>query len=304
MPSNASGPWDYFLSHVQKESGRTVALICADLEKKGKKVWLDVNMDNCSETAMMEGVDNSNNFVLVLSPGYFESSYCKAEVNRALQSGKNIILCHNEGINVGAALKAKPPEWESIGSETSIQLVVSDVAFRKVAVDKILSQGLSLASLSLGGPQSAVLKSAKAPDKCMHLASGTRATSNGDQVHLWDMMPGEFPAQEWVLQQIGGGKVLIKSAKAPGKCMHLASGTRATSNGDQVHLWDMMPGEFPAQEWVLQQIGGGKVLIKSAKAPDKCMHLASGTRATSNGDQVHLWDMMPGEFPAQEWLIA
>ena len=66
----------------------------------------------------MEGVDNSSNFVLVLSPGYCESSYCVAEVNRALQSGKNIILCHDEGVNVGAALKAKPPEFESIGSES------------------------------------------------------------------------------------------------------------------------------------------------------------------------------------------
>ena len=45
MPLNASGPWDFFLSHVQRESGRAVALISRDLEIAGKRVWLDVNMD-------------------------------------------------------------------------------------------------------------------------------------------------------------------------------------------------------------------------------------------------------------------
>ena len=217
MPLNASGPWDFFISHVQRESGRAVALISRDLEIAGKRVWLDVNMDNCSEAAMMEGVDNSSNFVLVLSPGYCESSYCVAEVNRALQSGKNIILCHDEGVNVGAALKAKPPEFESIGSETSIQLVVSDPAFRKVAVDKILSQGrgsLSRESLSLGGPQSVkrmVVAEAQGPHRCMinspHAASaqaewdaGKSHTCHGwTQIHeFWAFSEDPLPSdREW-----------------------------------------------------------------------------------------------------------
>ena len=217
MPLNASGPWDFFISHVQRESGRAVALISRDLEIAGKRVWLDVNMDNCSEAAMMEGVDNSSNFVLVLSPGYCESSYCVAEVNRALQSGKNIILCHDEGVNVGAALKAKPPEFESIGSETSIQLVVSDPAFRKVAVDKILSQGrgsLSRESLSLGGPQSVkrmVVAEAQDPHRCMinspHAASaqaewdaGKSHTCHGwTQIHeFWAFSEDPLPSdREW-----------------------------------------------------------------------------------------------------------
>ena len=105
MPLNKGAPWDFFLSHVQKESGREVALIASDLQQQGKKVWLDVNMANCSAQAMMEGVDNSNNFVIVLSEGYFQSSYAVMEVRRALEMRKNIILCHAEGLNVGAALK-------------------------------------------------------------------------------------------------------------------------------------------------------------------------------------------------------
>ena len=126
MSRNGGGPWDFFVSHVQRESGRTVALIASDLKDAGKKVWLDVNMSDCSLPAMMEGVEDSHNFVLVLTEGYFQSKWCSDELRRAMQVGRNVILCHDEYVNVGAALKAKPPEFESIGDETSIKLVVSD----------------------------------------------------------------------------------------------------------------------------------------------------------------------------------
>ena len=102
MPLNNDGPWDYFFSHKQTETGRAVALICSDLTDCGKKVWLDVNMDDCGVPAMMEGVAQSKNFVIVLSDGYFESTYCCDEAREAMSLGKNVILCHAEGLNVGA----------------------------------------------------------------------------------------------------------------------------------------------------------------------------------------------------------
>ena len=43
---NGGGPWTFFFSHVQRESGRAVALIAGDVEKSGRKVWLDVNMSD------------------------------------------------------------------------------------------------------------------------------------------------------------------------------------------------------------------------------------------------------------------
>lgn len=153
MPRNAGAPWNFFMSHVQKEAGRAVALITSDLEKAGTKVWLDVNMADCSAVAMMEGVEASHNFVLVLTDGYFKSSYCVDELRKALSLGKNIILTHGEGVNVGAALKAKPVEFETIGDETSIQLVVSDPEFRQTSIKKLLSKATnvpSLASVTIG----------------------------------------------------------------------------------------------------------------------------------------------------------
>ena len=134
---NDGGPWHFFLSHKQKETGRAMALITRDLERAGFKVWLDVNMNNCSEEAMMEGVDFSKFFLCVLSPGYFDSKFCKNELRRAICRGKRIILCHGEGVDVGKILQRKPLEFESIGAETSIQIVVSDPTLRETSVKQI-----------------------------------------------------------------------------------------------------------------------------------------------------------------------
>jgi hypothetical protein len=91
---NQGAPWEFFMSHKQGESGRDVALITRDLEQAGKRVWLDVNMGDCSTAAMMEGVEHSETFVLVLSDGYFDSEFCKMELGRAISLRKNIVLCH------------------------------------------------------------------------------------------------------------------------------------------------------------------------------------------------------------------
>ena len=135
---NDSGPWDFFISHKQSETGRAVALITRDLEQKGKKVWLDVNMDSCSEAAMMEGVDHSTFFVCVLSDGYFASKFCRSEALQAQAAGKQIILCHAEGMNVGAALQSKPEGFEQIGQSNSIQLIDSNRRLRQVSVQRLL----------------------------------------------------------------------------------------------------------------------------------------------------------------------
>ena len=140
MPYNNGAPWDFFLSHKQTECGRPAALICRDLEKAGKQVWLDVNMENCDTDAMLEGVQHSHNFVLMLSDGYFASKFCCMELRHALKLGKRVILCHAEGWNVGAALQAAPDEFAEIGKQTSIQLIVSDPEFRRLVVQKIIKK--------------------------------------------------------------------------------------------------------------------------------------------------------------------
>jgi hypothetical protein len=137
---NQGAPWDFFMSHKQVESGPDVALITRDLEKAGKRVWLDKNMKDCSTAAMMEGVEHSKTFVLVLSDGYFDSQYCVKELRHAISLEKKILLCHKHGVNVGAILQRKPPdpEFASIGDKQSLELVTSDAVFREFTVKRLI----------------------------------------------------------------------------------------------------------------------------------------------------------------------
>ena len=127
------------MSHVQRESGHAAALITRDLEQAGKKVWLDVNMNDRGTHAMMEGVEHSKTFMLVLSDGYFDSNVM--ELRHAISLRKKIVLCHMQGVNVGAILQRKPsdPEFASIGDKQSVELIISDAKFRKVVVERLIA---------------------------------------------------------------------------------------------------------------------------------------------------------------------
>jgi hypothetical protein len=137
---NQGAPWDFFMSHKQGESGPDMALITMDLLKAGKRVWLDKNMKDCSTAAMMEGVEHSKTFVLVLSDGYFDSQFCVKELRRAISLEKKIVLCHKQGVNVGAILQRKPPDpvFANIGDKQSLELVTSDAVFREFTAKRLI----------------------------------------------------------------------------------------------------------------------------------------------------------------------
>ena len=79
-------------------------------------------------------------FVLVLSDGYFDSQFCVKELRRATSLEKKIVLCHKQGVNVGAILQRKPPgpEFASIGDKQSLELVTSDAVYREFAVKRLI----------------------------------------------------------------------------------------------------------------------------------------------------------------------
>ena len=176
---NGGGPWTFFFSHVQRESGRAVALIAGDVEKSGRKVWLDVNMSDPSRPAMMEGVENSEHFLLVLSESYFKSEYCCMELRCAKAVGKHIILCHSEGLNVGAALRVRPREFSDIGDEASIQLIITDPEYRAIALKKILKHAGIEATTAASGPGEEGYKAAFAANE--RAAAQERADTNTKQ---------------------------------------------------------------------------------------------------------------------------
>ena len=86
-------------------------------------------------------MEHSKTFVLVLSDGYFDSQFCVQELRRAISLKKKIVLCHKQGVNVGAILQRKPsdPEFANIGDKQSVELIVSDAKFRKVSVERLIA---------------------------------------------------------------------------------------------------------------------------------------------------------------------
>ena len=199
---NQGAPWDFFMSHVQKESGRDVALITMDLRMAGKKVWLDVNMNDCGEPAMMEGVEHSETFVLVLSDGYFDSTYCVKELRRAIDLRKNIVLCHKQGVNVGAILKTKPsdPVFANIGDKQSLELIVNANIYRKVAVERLVAEVLN-----------ASLKAAIASGSASELESALKNASANESVDASVLREAELTLDKLEISRRGS------AASAPEK---------------------------------------------------------------------------------------
>lgn len=141
-PPFGHSTWEFFVSHVQRESGGCAASMVAELERMGKTSWLDVNMNDQSEGAMIEGVMFSDAFILILTDGYFQSEYCKKELTCAMDCGKKVILCHPEGTNVGAAIRKAPTLHgrRVVGNEQSVQLVTSNPHHRRTSAQMLLQK--------------------------------------------------------------------------------------------------------------------------------------------------------------------
>ena len=96
----------------------------------------------------------ADTFVLVLSDGYFDSTFCVMELRRAISLEKKIVLCHKHGVNVGAILQRKPPgpEFASIGDKQSLELVTSDAVYRKFAVKRLIASASDGVAPNFGSP--------------------------------------------------------------------------------------------------------------------------------------------------------
>merc|ERR1711959_382905 len=132
------------ISHKQKETAPEALALVMELGRD--ECWLDVHMKDKSTEAMREGVVCSDNFLAIISEGYFESEYCWQEMEWAFQSGRRIISTHKSGCNVGAIFQ-KYAEYDlikQIKAIESIKLDRSDPEFWKVSLNKV--------KRAIGGP--------------------------------------------------------------------------------------------------------------------------------------------------------
>jgi hypothetical protein len=123
-----AGGYHFFLSHKQSTSyviddegkkevlapgagdgvghirGKLHDYCSEDADKKHwVKCWYDQDQDDKDIEAMMQGVKDSENFLLFLSKNALTSSYVQKEIKQAIQLGKNIIVVHETDASKGRA---------------------------------------------------------------------------------------------------------------------------------------------------------------------------------------------------------
>lgn len=121
---------------------------------------------------------------------------------------------------------------------------------------------------------------------CLHIEGQNDNTHNGATIHLWTQIAhthADHLNQEWL---VDAEKSEVRSVKAPHKGLHLAG---STENGAKVHLWEESCSDknHLNQKWAIVPLPNGHVLLRSLKAPEKCLHLCEG--AVHRGAKVHLW---------------
>jgi WD40 repeat protein len=140
----------FFLSHKQQPVQAKAMMLATKLECIGFKVWLDVQAKDLCTGGMMDGVNNSENFLLIFTDGYFESKYCRMELDKAVELEKPIVVIFEEREEFGGAsldkLKAQVPDKYAFLTDTHvdgsmkhgwIRLHVRD-EFEKQMIDLVL----------------------------------------------------------------------------------------------------------------------------------------------------------------------
>ena len=88
---------EVFLSYSRKD-GDFARKLNRTLQESGKTVWFDqesISSGANFEIELYKGIQNSDNFLFVISPDSVTSPYCESEVNYAAQQGKRMVsvLC-------------------------------------------------------------------------------------------------------------------------------------------------------------------------------------------------------------------
>jgi len=98
---------DVFISHAGDDASVAVE-VCALLEKRGLKCWMaprDVDAGSVWDEAILDAIETSRVFLLILSKSANDSQYVKNEVNRAFSQRKPIVTFRLEDVIPGRSLE-------------------------------------------------------------------------------------------------------------------------------------------------------------------------------------------------------
>ncbi|HTC65146.1 MAG TPA: toll/interleukin-1 receptor domain-containing protein, partial [Candidatus Saccharimonadales bacterium] len=98
---------DVFISHAGDDASVAVE-VCALLEKRGVKCWMaprDVAAGSVWDEAILDAIESSRVFLLILSRSANQSQFVKNEVNRAFSERKPIVTFRIEDVMPGRSLQ-------------------------------------------------------------------------------------------------------------------------------------------------------------------------------------------------------
>jgi Tol biopolymer transport system component len=98
---------DVFISHAGDDASVAVE-VCTLLEKRGLKCWMaprDVAAGSVWDEAILDAIETSRVFLLILSKRANQSQFVKNEVNRAFSQGKPIVTFRLEDVPPGRSLE-------------------------------------------------------------------------------------------------------------------------------------------------------------------------------------------------------
>ena len=131
--------WYYYISHMQAEGATIAEKFFASMEKRGKKCWLDVQMDERDAEAMENGIKNSDVVLVIVSPNYFTRPFCIKELEWSVKYMKPMIVVidvkHKN--DIGNILETCPTHLKNIGKMNFIELNRGDKDYWKVGMNKI-----------------------------------------------------------------------------------------------------------------------------------------------------------------------
>lgn len=107
MPNGSVMAHDIFISH-SSEDATVAAEVCALLEGRGMGCWItprDVTGGEVWDEAILDAIEGSRVFLLILSHKANESPFVKNEVNRAFSQKKPIVTFRLENIMPGRSLE-------------------------------------------------------------------------------------------------------------------------------------------------------------------------------------------------------
>src|SRR6202162_6620145 len=100
-------PRDVFISHAGDDAGVAVE-VCALLEERGLKCWMaprDGAAGAVWDEAILDAIERSRVFLLILSNNANQSQFVKNEVNRAFSQSKPIVTFRLEEVVPGRSLE-------------------------------------------------------------------------------------------------------------------------------------------------------------------------------------------------------